>query len=389
MPIPTFLPRKVSYQAVNTNIRPISKPSRVTPPRNQNINNSHSSTTKKNGRIKTTILTRVLIQPRPLSGKTQLRFNAKFDTSRAKALLSENVHDRFGSMGVVTYPGLVGIEDANGDQINFMGEVTFKTNILDRVTTVNAWVTNEIPPGSLILGYGVLEDLNFTLLDIPDILSHSGRAEDTDTIKDPHGSSPVTRASKSRITSRDISQQENPPNKFLLPFDYGFRREIVVGGKGKRSAYYIAPDSNVRIKGKKVLNQHIDHLENITEANFTFTNTALPLWDPLNEYQWTRQADPSRRSTSRAIPQESYQSTNDSAQSAGETQQYQDTDHHWDQAPCWEQPEDVYIKDEFNLGPYNTESLRRDEWHLRKQISSDNTEEETVPYKIQNAWAQS
>ena len=41
-PIPTLPPRKVSYQAVNTNIRPISKPSRVTPPKNQNINNSHT-----------------------------------------------------------------------------------------------------------------------------------------------------------------------------------------------------------------------------------------------------------------------------------------------------------------------------------------------------------
>ena len=79
-PIPTLPYPKISYQAVNTNIGPISKPSRVTPPRNQNINNSHSSTTKKNGRIKTTILTMVLIQPRPLSGKTHLRFNAKFDT---------------------------------------------------------------------------------------------------------------------------------------------------------------------------------------------------------------------------------------------------------------------------------------------------------------------
>ena len=49
MPIPTLPPPKISYQVVNTNIRPISKPSRVTPPRNQNINNSHSSTTKKNG----------------------------------------------------------------------------------------------------------------------------------------------------------------------------------------------------------------------------------------------------------------------------------------------------------------------------------------------------
>ena len=120
-PIPTLPPKKVSYQAVNTNIRPISKPSRVTPPKNQNINNSHLSTTKKDSRTKTTMPTTVLIQPRPSSGKTQLRFNAKFDTSRAKALLSENFHDHFGSMDVVTYPGPVGIEDANGDQVNSWG----------------------------------------------------------------------------------------------------------------------------------------------------------------------------------------------------------------------------------------------------------------------------
>ena len=110
-------------------------------------------------------------------------------------------------MDIVTYPGPVGIDDANGDQIHFMGEVTFKINILNRVTTVSAWVTSEIPPGQLILGSGVLEDLNLTLEDIPDISSHSGRAVDTDTIKDPHGSSPVTRASKSRLTSHDISHQ--------------------------------------------------------------------------------------------------------------------------------------------------------------------------------------
>ena len=62
-PIPTLPPPKISYQAVNTNIRPISKPSRVTPPKNQNINNSHSWTKKKDGRTKTTMPTTVLIQP--------------------------------------------------------------------------------------------------------------------------------------------------------------------------------------------------------------------------------------------------------------------------------------------------------------------------------------
>ena len=97
-------------------------------------------------------------------------------------------------MDLVTYPGPVAMEDANGEPLHFMGEVTFKMNILNRVITVSAWVTNEIPPGQLILGSGVLEDLNLPLQDIPDILSHSGHAEDTDTIKDPRGSSPVTRA---------------------------------------------------------------------------------------------------------------------------------------------------------------------------------------------------
>ena len=137
--------KKVSYQAVNTNFRPISKPSRVTPPKNQNINNSHSLATKKDGRKKLTMPTTVLILPRPTSGKTQLRFNAKFDMSRAKALLSEDVYDCFGELSVVKYPGPIGIEDANGEQINFIGEVMFKINILERVTTVSAWVTNEIP----------------------------------------------------------------------------------------------------------------------------------------------------------------------------------------------------------------------------------------------------
>ena len=56
----------------------------------------------------------------------------------------------------------------------------------------------------------------------------------------------------------------------------------------QKLAYYIVPESNIRIKGKKDLGPYINHLDNITEANFTFTNTELPLLDPLNDYQWTR-----------------------------------------------------------------------------------------------------
>ena len=53
-------------------------------------------------------------------------------------------------------------------------------------------------------------------------------------------------------------------------------------------------------------------------------------------------------------------------------------------APCWDQPEDVYVKEEFDPGPFNTEVIRRDEWRSRKSISSDDTEGETVPHKVRN-----
>ena len=137
-----------------------------------------------------------------------------------------------------------------------MGEVSFKISILNRVTTVSGWVTNEIPPGQLILGSGVLEDLNLPLQDIPDLLSRSGHAEDTDTIKDPRGCSPVTRASKLRLTSHGISHPQNPPNAFLTQFENGFRREIVLGATGKKSAYFIAP-GGAKIRGKKDLGPYI------------------------------------------------------------------------------------------------------------------------------------
>ena len=99
-----------------------------------------------------------------------------------------------------------------------------KITIEGRTKTVSAWVTNEIQTGQLILGSGVLEDLNLQLYDIPDILSLSGHAEDT--IKDPRASSPVTRVLKLRVPSLDISQpQSHPPNAFLILFKHGFHRE--------------------------------------------------------------------------------------------------------------------------------------------------------------------
>ena len=97
------------------------------------------------------------------------------------------------------------------------------------------------------------------------------------------------------------------------------RKSINSIGSGKWAIYYITKEG-ARIKGKKNLGPHINHLKNVTEENFTFQPIKLSIKDPLNKYQSIRQAGPSRRSTSRAIPQGSYQSAlgDDSAQSAGE-----------------------------------------------------------------------
>ena len=150
--------------------------------------------------------TMVKILPRPSTGRFPFKFNAKFDMKQTKSLLLEDVQHIFGIMDVITYPGPVAVENTNGETLHFVGEMTFKITIEGRTTTVSAWVTNEIRTGQLIQGSRVLEDLNLQLYDVPDILSPSGHAEDTDTIKDPHGSSPVTRASKHRLPFRDISQ---------------------------------------------------------------------------------------------------------------------------------------------------------------------------------------
>ena len=139
----------------------------------------------------------------------------------------------FGAIDYITYPGPIAIEDTNDEPLHFIGEMSFKIRIEGQTTTLSAWVTNEIEMGQLILGTGILEDLNLQLHDIPDLLNFSGHAEDTDTIRDPRGCSPVTRSLKRRVLSRDISHSQNHPSDadFLVPFNHGFQREIVKGTK--------------------------------------------------------------------------------------------------------------------------------------------------------------
>jgi hypothetical protein len=160
-----------------------------------------------------------------------------------------------------------------------VGEVTFKVTIEGRTTSVSTWVTNEIQKGQLILGSGVLEDLDLQLYDVPDILSLSGHAEDTRTLRNPCGSSPVTRSSK--VVRRETSNpQSYPPSDFLLPLHRGFHREIVIGGDGKWRIYYLTPDQKSKIRSKKDAVQHLKNFNGITTENFNFQQYKLDIKDP-------------------------------------------------------------------------------------------------------------
>ena len=131
---------------------------------------------------------------------------------------------------------------------------------------MSAWVTNEIEPGQLILGSDILEDLSLQLYNISDVLSPSGHAEDTDIIKDPRGSSPVTRTSKLRVPARDVSySNDHPFNAFLAPFGHGFHREIVRSANGKTLTIYYLTEDGVRLGSKKEVGPHIKHLQARTQ----------------------------------------------------------------------------------------------------------------------------
>ena len=258
--------------------------------------------------------------------------------------------------------------------------MTFKVTIEGRTTSISTWVTNEIQKGQLILGSGVLEDLDLQLYDVPDILSLSGHAEDTRTLRNPCGSSPVTRSSQA-IRRETTNPQSYPPNDFLLPLHRGFHREIVIGGDGKWRIYYLTPDQKSKIRSKKDAVQHMKNFNGITTENFNFQQYKLDIKDPHKIYQSMRHVNPGRRSTSHNIPQGLYQSiqSNDSAPSAGENQdRYREEDHSWDQ-----NDDTANIKVEFYPEPYNTGGFYRGEWRSSKYFSSDETEEEAMPYKTQ------
>ena len=86
---------------------------------------------------------------------------------------------------------------------------------------------------------------------------------------------------------------QHPLKTFLTPFKHGFHREIVESPTGNQITHYITPEGE-RITNKNNLGPHIKHLKEITEENFMFQPTELPIKDPLNKYQSIRRIKPNQ-----------------------------------------------------------------------------------------------
>ena len=284
-------------------------------------------------------------------------------------------------MFYIAYPGPIAVTDTNGEPLHFVGEVSFRITIEGESTMMSAWVTDDIEPGLLTLGTDVIEDLGLQLHDIPDTSTPSGHAEDTATIKDPRGGAPVTRSEKHRVPAPKISYTNgHPSDNYLIPFRYGFHREVVRSAKGNTLRIYYHTENGALLKTKKDTTPHIKYLQDITKDDFNFLGVILPLDDPENKYQSVRLAHADRRSVPQITHQESYQTTDDSAHSAEEARGYRPTNRRRTQDVSWNQPEETYTQQDFDPGPYDTEVVRHKDrdWRQKEPIlpSSDETGED-------------
>ena len=375
----TALPDQSAYkgrvQAKKERKWPIPENKSAAPLTNRSLDFSRKLDTKPESRIRRIEMpSAVQISPRPSTNRDAFTYDATFDMSRTKSLVSEAVEEYFGLTDFITYPGPVGLQDSNGEPIHCSGEVTFNVTIEDKTTSVSAWVTNDIHGGQLILGSGVMEDLGLQLHKIPDTSNPNGHARDTRTVRSPGGSSAVTRSSMIDRHAHATQRGTIAEDDLTLPLKHGFHRRVVIGGDGKRSVYYITPDRTVSIRSRKEMIQRLRQFPTagLTVDNFTFEDATLHIDDREERYQSIRPADPSRRPAKHNIPQAVYRPTQNENLA---TRSYENQ----------ERP----IKIEFDPGSYNTD-IHHD-WRAPRTsrgFSSDETEEDIRPHRKQNVGLQ-
>ena len=126
----------------------ISRNTLIVQPTNRDVSFSRKSGAEPNRRaLKFEMPPVDQIIPRASTGRRAFEWKASFDMSRTRSVISKDVEKHFGPAEIITYPGPVGLTDADGQPLYCSGEVTFNITIAERTTSITAWVTNAIERG--------------------------------------------------------------------------------------------------------------------------------------------------------------------------------------------------------------------------------------------------
>ena len=100
----------------------------------------------------------IQIIPHPSTGRKPFEWEASFDMTRSRSLVSENIEELFGLSEIITFPGPVGLTDAEKRKLACSSTIAFNIRIAERKTSVTAWVMGTLKGGQLVIGAGPMED---------------------------------------------------------------------------------------------------------------------------------------------------------------------------------------------------------------------------------------
>ena len=114
-------------------------------------------------------------------------------------------------------------------------------------------------------------------------------AEDTARTENQQGDTTEIRPMKRHIPAYGATYSNNlPPDNLLIPFQYGFHREVVKSANGKTLRVYYNTETGTSLRSKKDVDPHIEKTQGITRDDFDFSGAVLPLEDPTKRYQSVR-----------------------------------------------------------------------------------------------------
>ena len=288
-------PTKTQNRAGRMQTRSISRNPLTTQPTKRDVNFSRRSVAEpKRQALKFEMPPVVQLIPRASTGRNAFEWEASFDMTRSRSLISEDIEGLFGLPEIITFPGPVGLTDADGRDWHCLGEIMFNVTIVKRTTSVTTWITYAIKRGHLVIGAGTMEDLGLFVSNVPDNTNPRGHAQETRTVRIQARGSAQTRSARVMTNRQSNTQPQSSKhdvlkgedNNFMIPFHMGFRREVVIGSDGERmSIYYITPDRKTKVASRTAMQRYLNNnpTEGLSISKFCRKKIILGIDNPERE----------------------------------------------------------------------------------------------------------